>query len=535
MKLKFIKRDMSGEDNFVSGEDDVNKSGDASDNSTKNDNLGTSELNLSFGNTLYLQPNDTCDSPIVTIELIRTKNYKMWSIAMTFTLKYHNKLGLVDGTCKRDSKNPLLANQWDMCNSMVVSWILNSLSPDLFNIISLNQNGSTLAEYYNNLNSRWKTFDAMISLPPCTCDAVKHFEEHNQLINLIQFLTGLDESYLEIRSNILTREALPLVKEAFAVVSGEESHKNATSVGDTKPTLTTFAAKNFDNKRRLVILLIDVLSLLVILLVMLKRNFSASTKPVSSNNDFADVHSNNATTDTRTSNSRVSLSSDQLARIMSLLNDNGFSSDNANMAGKYFKNLKGTFLMAVLGHPANQVLDVLKSAVNLNSHSVSDHLCDTCNKAKQTKEPFPLDGFRYFLTIVDDYSRAVWVYMLKGKDDVYDSIDVYMTIPQGFSDNNNKNKVCKLVKSLYGLQQAPKKWNEKLVSVLKENSFLHSANDHSLFTKSKNNKFIALLVYVNDIIFNGNCVNEIDQFKIFLKSKDLGNLKYFLGIEVLKL
>ncbi|GKF11775.1 ribonuclease H-like domain-containing protein, partial [Tanacetum coccineum] len=64
------------------------------------------------------------------------------------------------------------------------------------------------------------------------------------------------------------------------------------------------------------------------------------------------------------------------------------------------------------------------------------------------------------------------------------------------------------------------------------------ANDHSFFTKSKNNKFIALLVYVDDIVVTGNCVDEIDKFKSFLKSKfkikDLGHLKYFLGIEVIK-
>ncbi|GJV95992.1 RNA-directed DNA polymerase, eukaryota, reverse transcriptase zinc-binding domain protein [Tanacetum coccineum] len=97
--------------------------------------------------------------------------------------------------------------------------------------------------------------------------------------------------------------------------------------------------------------------------------------------------------------------------------------------------------------------------------------------------------------------------------------DVYITVPQGFFDNNNKNKVCKLVKSLYGLKQAPKKWNEKLVSVLKEIGFLQSAINHSLFTKSKINKFIDLLIYVDDIVITANCVNEIDQFKAFLKSK----------------
>nr|GEX58443.1 ribonuclease H-like domain-containing protein [Tanacetum cinerariifolium] len=104
---------------------------------------------------------------------------------------------------------------------------------------------------------------------------------------------------------------------------------------------------------------------------------------------------------------------------------------------------------------------------------------------------------------------------------------------------DNKDKVCKLVNSLYGLKQAPRKWNEKLVTVLKENVVVQSVNDHSLFTKSKNNKFTALLIYVDDIVVTGNCMNEIKSFKSFLKSKfnikDFGSLKYFLGNEVIKI
>ncbi|GKD76086.1 ribonuclease H-like domain-containing protein, partial [Tanacetum coccineum] len=47
-----------------------------------------------------------------------------------------------------------------------------------------------------------------------------------------------------------------------------------------------------------------------------------------------------------------------------------------------------------LGHPADQVLDVVKTTLNLDSHSNSDHLCDTCNKAKQTREPFALSNHK---------------------------------------------------------------------------------------------------------------------------------------------
>ncbi|GKB96948.1 ribonuclease H-like domain-containing protein [Tanacetum coccineum] len=96
--------------------------------------------------------------------------------------------------------------------------------------------------------------------------------------------------------------------------------------------------------------------------------------------------------------------------------------------------------------------------------------------------------------------------------------DVYMTIPQRFADKDNKNKVCKLVKSFYGLKQAPRKWNEKLVVVLKENGFVQSAND--LFTKSKDNKFIVLLVYVDDIVGRSSYARAMIELQADVELKD---------------
>ncbi|GJT16932.1 ribonuclease H-like domain-containing protein [Tanacetum coccineum] len=120
---------------------------------------------------------------------------------------------------------------------------------------------------------------------------------------------------------------------------------------------------------------------------------------------------------------------------------------------------------------------------------------------------------------------------------LYGALDevVYMRPPEGYFPSDNK--VCKLKKSLYGLKQAPRQWNAKLTSTLTENGFSQSKSDYSLFTKIDKGVFLALLVYVDDIIITGNNVDDIEKFKVFLKSKFmikyLGKLKYFLGIEVI--
>ncbi|GKD38597.1 hypothetical protein Tco_1258804, partial [Tanacetum coccineum] len=47
-------------------------------------------------------------------------------------------------------------------------------------------------------------------------------------MKLMQFLIGLDDTYMQIRSSILSRETLPDVRSAYAIISSKESHRIAT-------------------------------------------------------------------------------------------------------------------------------------------------------------------------------------------------------------------------------------------------------------------------------------------------------------------
>jgi len=119
--------------------------------------------------------------------------------------------------------------------------------------------------------------------------------------------------------------------------------------------------------------------------------------------------------------------------------------------------------------------------------------------------------------------------------DLYE--DIYMKPPPGLSVASG-NIVCKLKKSLYGLKQASRQWYAKLSETLKSIGFQHSKNDYSLFSKQQGSSMVFLAVYVDDIIVTGNDTTEIATLKTFLdnqfKIKDLGELNYFLGMEVTK-
>ncbi|KAL8154792.1 hypothetical protein AgCh_000232 [Apium graveolens] len=127
---------------------------------------------------------------------------------------------------------------------------------------------------------------------------------------------------------------------------------------------------------------------------------------------------------------------------------------------------------------------------------------------------------------------------------------VYMKFPQGYSElgsrishnlgeihaQSSTTLVCRLIKALYGLRQAPCEWFDKLSETLLAVGFTHSKADYSLYIKVSPTSITLILIYVDDLLISVNCDTSITSLKSVLCStfhmKDLGFVTYFLGLEI---
>ncbi|XP_073360636.1 uncharacterized protein [Aegilops tauschii subsp. strangulata] len=114
--------------------------------------------------------------------------------------------------------------------------------------------------------------------------------------------------------------------------------------------------------------------------------------------------------------------------------------------------------------------------------------------------------------------------------------EVFMHQPPGYVDSRFPHHVCKLDKAIYGLKQSPRAWYSRLSSRLQELGFAPSRADASLFIYNSGGVIIFMLVYVDDIIVTSSSPSAVTRLIQDLHTefplKDLGDLHFFLGIEV---
>ncbi|KAG9442724.1 hypothetical protein H6P81_018578 [Aristolochia fimbriata] len=115
--------------------------------------------------------------------------------------------------------------------------------------------------------------------------------------------------------------------------------------------------------------------------------------------------------------------------------------------------------------------------------------------------------------------------------------EVYMVPPPGSS--HPSGQVCRLRHALYGLKQAPRAWFSTFCSKIVKFGYTQSSHDSALFIRQFSSGTVLLLLYIDDMMITGDDIQGISDLKRYLSScfemKELGQLRYFLGLEVLPL
>ncbi|KAL9858131.1 putative retrotransposon gag domain-containing protein [Arabidopsis thaliana] len=187
--------------------------------------------------------------------IIRHSSSQM--IVIFVSLDAKNKIAFVDGTLPRPPESDPSFRVWLRCNSMVKSWILNSVTKQIYKgilhfndaaeiwkgldtrfhitnlprsyqltqqIWSLQQGTMSLSDYYTALKTLWDDLDGASCVSTCKnctcCVATASMIEHSKIV---KFLSGLNESYSTIRSQIIMKKTIPDLAEIYNLLDQDHS------------------------------------------------------------------------------------------------------------------------------------------------------------------------------------------------------------------------------------------------------------------------------------------------------------------------
>ncbi|GKE03543.1 retrovirus-related pol polyprotein from transposon TNT 1-94 [Tanacetum coccineum] len=158
------------------------------------------------GHRLYLLMTGDNPGNLITHVQLKGVNYEEWAMAMRTALRAKKKIGLIDGTIKEPATGSADVKDWWMINSMIVSWIFNTIEPTLRSQISYvelakdlwddlkqrfsisngpriqqlkteiancKSQGQSIMNYFGRLKKLWDELANYERLPVCKCSGCK--------------------------------------------------------------------------------------------------------------------------------------------------------------------------------------------------------------------------------------------------------------------------------------------------------------------------------------------------------------------------
>lgn len=219
---------------------------------------------------------------LITPVRLRNNNYDEWARSVRLALLSRRKFGFVDGTIL-EPKAPFTTEDWQTIHSMLVSWIMHTIDPEVKSTISFTDDAKLLwdelktrfsvingpriqqlksdivkceqpktmsiSTYFGKIKVLW---DELANHEPiitckcgkCECNLGKVHEQRRNDERLHQFLMGLNsEYYTQLRSALLSQEPLPSLDRAYQQVTQEERIRGITRAKESPPEVVGFAIR----------------------------------------------------------------------------------------------------------------------------------------------------------------------------------------------------------------------------------------------------------------------------------------------------
>uniref|UniRef100_A0A3Q7J8J8 Reverse transcriptase Ty1/copia-type domain-containing protein n=1 Tax=Solanum lycopersicum TaxID=4081 RepID=A0A3Q7J8J8_SOLLC len=456
--------------------------------------------------------------------------------------------------------NMELEEQWEKCNCFVLAWIMNTVSKELLSgivyandattvwndlkdrfdkvdgsriyqlhreICTIHQGNLTVSGYFTKLRLLWDEFDAFVPPPSCNCDRSRIYVDQQDYLRLFAFLMGLNDVFGQARSQILMMNPLPNVSKAYAMImayegqrmtAGQTQGMKANQVrvdqGIIQDDFAPICRKEEGQG------------------VRLQENLALAAQPTFTQGQYQKILHMLDKEEVGTSGSNIAAN---MAGITG--NIDTALSVNSTMKEGWIIDSGATCHMTHNMHRLHYVCnftDHLNRSVHLpNGETVSV----THSGSYKT-----LEGDLLKNVLVDDDHKDL--------NDKMNDMDTIIPQEQTFPEINMHNDSA---------------WNEgnedientDVINEGAENNVDISVPDvitekprqslrnskppiwmKDYITQRRDDGIVIVLVYVDDILVTGNDANLIEETKhvlhSYFKIKDLGELKYFLGIEFLR-
>ena len=239
------------------------------------ENSSTSE-SITSSSPYFIAPSNNPSSVLVS-NVFNGVGFASWKRSMMISLSAKNKLAFVDGTILVPTTDSSTYSAWDHANSMVISWILNSLSKTVADSVlflsttaeiwkelnqrfeqsdgaliyqiqqqlySISQGADDFSTYFTKLTRIWDELRQVQSIPPCSCGSSTALNKFLDEQRLIQLLMGLDDSYKSVRGHILMMKPLPSVSTAYSIIIQEERQRGITTASSLNTDMIAMHASS---------------------------------------------------------------------------------------------------------------------------------------------------------------------------------------------------------------------------------------------------------------------------------------------------